>query len=223
MRAYRLSRSVMTRYRGSILTKEVIAGIVLAGFSCLALANNLGENGAWQFSTQQDKVNRSVTLDQIEKKQSGYYEAIKPVYHYTTYIQRQYNCTLSSSTVGNTGSNATTATNSSPSVSNTGATTSSTLANSASNSFPESGAINSSSASGSSSSSAYSLPSSLANSQSNSGSMSSGVTSSNTSATTGSVTAGSGASEQVLNSQQSNSGTLSASVAGSTACSGPFN
>jgi hypothetical protein len=67
------------------------------------------------------------------------------------------------------------------------------------------------------------MPSSLAYSQTNGGSLNSGVTGSNTNATTGSVTAGSGASDQVLNSQQSNAGNLTASVVGSTACSGPFN
>ncbi|MEY4140292.1 MAG: hypothetical protein RLZZ371_2474 [Pseudomonadota bacterium] len=210
-----------------LITRYVRLALVVAGLAMSALgvmANNLGENSGWQFGTTQDKVNRSVTLDQIEKKKAGYYDAIRPVYNYTTYIERQYNCSLTSSTLGNSGTNSTTATNSSPTVSNTGATTSSALANSASNSFPGSGSTNTSNATGATSASAaYSLPSSLANSQTNGGSLNSGVTGSNTNATTGSVTAGSGASDQVLNSQQSNAGNLTASVVGSTACSGPFN
>lgn len=190
----------------------------LALLSCGARANNLGENTDWQFGTTQDKVNKTAVLDQIEKKKAGYYDALRPVYNYSTYIERQYNCSLSSSTVGNIGTNTTTATNSSPTVTNSSATTSTALANSATTSAPGNGS-NGASTSGA----GYTLSSNLANSQTNAGSLSAGVNGSNTNAATGAVTAGSGSSDQVLNSQQSNAGNLSASVAGSTACSGPFN
>jgi hypothetical protein len=193
-----------------------LGGLLL--MACGARANNLGENTDWQFGTSQDKVNKTAVLDQIEKKKAGYYDALRPVYNYTTYIERQYNCSLSSSTVGNVGTNTTTATNSSPTVTNSSGTTATSLANSATTSAPGNGA-NGASSSGA----GYTLSSNLANSQTNGGSLSAGVTGSNTTATTGAVTAGSGSSDQVLNSTQSNAGNLSASVAGSTACSGALN
>lgn len=64
-----------------------------------ALANNIGENVAWQFSTTGDKVNRAVLEDMRLKRSSGYYSA--PVYNTT--IDRQYNCTVSSVSTGNQG------------------------------------------------------------------------------------------------------------------------
>ncbi len=194
----------------------VLSSLALLAFG--ARANNLGENFGWQFGTTQDRVNKTAVLDQIEKKKSGYYDALSPVYNSTTYIQRQYNCSLSSSTVGNVGTNTTAATNSSPTVANSSATTSTSLANSDTTSAPGNG-TNGASASGA----ASSLSNNLANTQTNGGSLTAGVTGSNTNSASGAVTAGSGTSDQVLNSQQSNAGNLSASVAGSTACSGALN
>lgn len=193
-----------------------MAGLALTAFG--AVANNLGENNVWQFGSSQDKVNKATALDQIEKKKAGYYDSIRPVYNYTTYIDRQINCSVSSFTSANTGTTSASASNSSPTVNNVGSTGASTDANSASNSLPDGsagGVLNSGAG--------YAPASSLANSQTNSGSLASSVSGSSTSATTGAVTAGAGTSSQTLNSQQSNSGTLSASVADSTACSGPFN
>ena len=64
-----------------------------------ALANNVGENGAWQFETTADKANRAYLEDMRQKKQSGYYAA--PVYN--TYIDKQYNCSVSSLATGSQG------------------------------------------------------------------------------------------------------------------------
>ena len=61
-------------------------------------ANNLGENTVWQFNTAQDKVNKTTTLDQIQKQKAGYYDGLRPVYNYTTYIDRQFNCSVSAMT-----------------------------------------------------------------------------------------------------------------------------
>lgn len=63
------------------------------------LANNVGENFAWQFQTAGDKLNRAAIEDMRQKKQSGYYAA--PVY--TTNIGRQYNCSVSSVAAGSQG------------------------------------------------------------------------------------------------------------------------
>lgn len=195
-----------------------LIGLALVLTSSGAGANNLGENTVWQFNTAQDKVNKTTTLDQVEKKKAGYYDAIRPVYNYTTYIDRQFNCTVSAMTTANTGSNSNSAANSSPTVNNAGTTSSSTDANSASNSLPQSGVSGQLS-----SGSTYPLTSSLVSNQSNTGSLASGVNGSTTSAATGAVTAGAGTSNQALNSNQSNTGMLSASVTGSTACVGPLN
>ncbi len=202
----------LPRHKGAI----ALVALSLTAFG--ALANNLGENSVWQFGSTQDKVNKATALDQIEKKKAGYYDSIRPVYNYTTYIDRQINCTVGAYVTGNSKTQSLDATISSPKVDNVGSTVVSTDANSADNNLSDgtSGApLNTG---------AGNAPAgSLANSQNNSGSLASSVTGSNTSATTGAVTAGAGTSSQTLNSQQSNSGTLSASVVDSTACSGPFN
>lgn len=62
-----------------------------------ASANNLGENGAWQFRSATDLANLSLVLDAIEKKRAGGYAA--PAY--TTTIERQFNCGITASALGN--------------------------------------------------------------------------------------------------------------------------
>jgi hypothetical protein len=66
-----------------------------------ASANNVGENAAWQFQTSADKVNQAALQDMIQKRKSGYYAA--PTY--TTNIGRQYNCNVTATAQGNSGSN----------------------------------------------------------------------------------------------------------------------
>ncbi|WP_422084805.1 MULTISPECIES: hypothetical protein [Variovorax] len=73
--------------------------------SSMALANNVGENAAWQFQTSADKVNQAAVQDMIRKQKSGYYAA--PVYNTT--IGRQYNCNVSATSTGNDGNNSTVA------------------------------------------------------------------------------------------------------------------
>lgn len=199
-----------------------------AAAGCLAVAlsgvpvqaNGLGENGSWQFQTSQDKVNKGAVVDLIERKKGGYYDSFKTTINNNTYIDKQYNCSLSAYSQGNSGSNGATASTSSPSTSNSGSTSSSTGANTASNGVSQFGlpgvlvALNGTTAPGTGA---------VANTQSNSGSLSSGVSGSSTSATTGAISADGGRTEQSLNSQQTNSGAQTASVAGSTACAGPLN
>lgn len=72
-----------------------------------ALANNVGENAAWQFQTSTDKVNQAAIQDMIRKQKSGYYSA--PVYNTTNNIGRQYNCNVSATSTGNDGNNSTVA------------------------------------------------------------------------------------------------------------------
>ena len=185
-----------------------------------AWANGFGESSGWQFQSQQDRVNKGAVLDMIERKKAGFYDAMRPVYHqtYTTYIDKQFNCTVSASTSGNNGSNSASASTSSPAVSGSAATNSSADANTASSSLTQAGLTGIVSLRG--------VPApagALETGQSNTGRLDSSVIGSPTSATTGQVTAGGGLTDQVLNSRQSTSGNLSTAVNSSTACMGPLN
>lgn len=213
----RLSTSVGKSQSFRLALRAVAASVV---FSVSPVgANGLTENQSWQFQTSQDRVNKGAVLDLIERKKGGYYDAIKTNINNTTYIDRQYNCSVTALATGNSGSNATTASTSSPNVTSSGATTADTAANSASNGLAQSspfGVLQS----------GVLVPAGsngINSNQSNSGSLSSGVTGSTTSSSNGAVTSGSGVSDQVLNSQQSNTGTLTSSIQGSTACIGPLN
>lgn len=64
-----------------------------------ALAQEVGENRAWQFETPQDLAARAAIADLIAKQRAGIYAA--PVYNTT--IARQYNCSIAASAVGNSG------------------------------------------------------------------------------------------------------------------------
>jgi hypothetical protein len=195
-----------------------LAAALLTAFS--ARANGLGENGSWQFNTTQDKVNKGAVVDLMERKKGGYYDSFQTTINNNTYIDKQYNCSLSAYSQGNSGTNGMTASTSSPSVNNAGSTTAGTQANTANSGVSQFGlpgvlvALN-----------GAGLPSSgaVANTQSNSGTLGSGVSGSSTSASTGAISSGGGHSNQALNSEQSNAGTQTASVAGSTACAGPLN
>jgi len=79
----------------------VASAAVLASLSLPAMANNVGENYAWQFRTSTDKVNQAAILDMLEKKKSGYYAPP----NYTTNIDRQYNCSVAATATGNEGTN----------------------------------------------------------------------------------------------------------------------
>jgi hypothetical protein len=74
-----------------------LAGLALLAAPLPALANNLGENGAWQFKTAADRANQAVVLDLIEKRRGGYYAA--PIYNTT--IAHQYNCSISAVATAN--------------------------------------------------------------------------------------------------------------------------
>ncbi len=78
-----------------------VSMLAIGSFAPIAMANNVGENYAWQFQTSADKVNQAAILDLIEKKKSGYYAP--PTY--ITNIDRQYNCSIASTATGNEGTN----------------------------------------------------------------------------------------------------------------------
>jgi hypothetical protein len=89
--------------KGKVMRRLIVSATILwiAGGAPAALANNVGENHAWQFETSADKVNKAAIADMIEKKASGYYAP--PVYNTT--IERQFNCSVASTATGNQGSN----------------------------------------------------------------------------------------------------------------------
>lgn len=218
-----VSRTTFQDLRTSLARKLCWTLAALFGAAAPALANGIGENGAWQFQTNADKVSKGAIVDLVERKKGNYYNAFQTVNHIanTTFIDRQFNCGVSATSSGNSGSNGMTANTSSPTVNNTGSTSASTAANSASNGLSgnlPSGVIN-----------GTAIPlgagaGELSNSQSNAGTLSAGVSGSASNAVTGAVTAGGGRSDLALNSDQQNQGSQQvASIAGSTACTGALN
>src|SRR4051812_13991743 len=81
--------------------KWAAAAVAVAAVSTPAFANNYGESLAWQFLTTADKVNQAIIQDLIQKRKHGMYAA--PVYNTT--IEKQFNCTVQSSAIGNNGTN----------------------------------------------------------------------------------------------------------------------
>ena len=166
-------------------TKILTAAAAVLLSATPAQANNLGENGAWQFRTGADLANAAAALEVMERKRAGGYSAPS----FTTNVARQFNCGVSASALGNSGSQ--TALANSPTV--TGASANS-QANASDTAVDGEGAGRSSTA------------------QSNSGAVTSGVNGATHTAINGS------SAPQALNSSQSNGGTQSAGVTGSTAC-----
>jgi len=204
------------------------AGLALAALAASlssvplsVLANGLGENGSWQFQTTQDRVNKGAIVDLIERKKGGFYDSFKVTNINTsyTYVDKQFNCTLSSQASGNADQSSMSALTSSPTVTNSASTTSATTANEATNALTQNGVPGVVLASLSPS---YPYNGSLGNNQANNGALNSAVNGSATHSNTGPVSAGGSNTDQVLNSTQNNSGSQSSSISGSTACNGPF-
>jgi hypothetical protein len=214
----KLEGTWLRRSLGGLLAVTAAGAAVWVG---PAFGNGLGENGSWQFETSQDRVNKGAIVDLIERKKGGYYDSFKTINNNTsyTYIDKQFNCELSAQAAGNTGSNSNAATTSSPTVNTSGSTNATTTGNTATNGTSQNGfpgVLSQNYGPG------YPYNASLGNNQSNSGALNSSVSGSSTAANTGPITAGGGASDQMLNSNQSNNGSQQASVTGSTACAGPL-
>lgn len=207
--------------RRLVATVTALAGGFVAWCAMPAMANGLGENGSWQFETSQDRVNKGAVVDLIERKKGGYYDSFKTTNYNTTYnyVDKQFNCSLSASASGNQGQNSTSASTSSPTVNTTGSTNANTAANQATNGTAQNGfpgVLTAYAGPG------YPYNASLGNNQSNAGALNSSVSGSSTAANTGPISAGGGATDQMLNSNQSNNGSQAATVTGSTACNGPL-
>lgn len=201
-------------------------GLLMASAAVLspsmARANGLGENGSYQFLTSQDRVNKGAVLDLIQRKKGGFYDSFKTTNYNSnyTYVDKQVNCLVSATSSGNGGTNGISAATSSPTVNNTGTTSADTNANAATNGLSQAGFPGFPGVLVAGANTAVPYGGSLGNNQSNSGALNSAVSGSSTNAATGAIAAGSGVSDQVLNSNQSNTGSQAATVSGSTACNG---
>lgn len=164
---------------------RVVVGIALAAAGGTASANGVGENVGWQFQTSADKVNRAYLEEMRQRRKAG-----PANYNYNTYIDRQFNCNVNASSLGNQGTNTTLASaTSNPTVAGSG---------SANDSLTDLGGD----ATGTANATV--------------GQESSGEITTNVEGTV--TTNPSNQSTQALNSDQSNSGTQSASVSSSSGC-----
>jgi hypothetical protein len=169
--------------------------LTLGMLALAASANNLGENGAWQFQTSTDKANQAAVQDMIQKRKSGYYAA--PAY--TTNIDRQYNCNVAPTAVGNEGTNSTLA--NSPSTTGVSATAT--------------GNANTTQVRGDGSQ-VEGTPVRSGGSQADTGQTNTGAVGSFVRGSTSTDVRG--WADQALNSDQNNSGNQTANVSGSSAC-----
>ncbi len=156
--------------------------------SAPASANGLGENYSWQFQSQADRANRAFIEDMRLKRKSGYYAP--PVYNTT--IERQYNCNVSSTSTGNSGTNSTLA-----ATPSTAGNSGSALGNNSQTAVDQAG---------------LTATATLTETQTNTGEVESNVRGNVSSNVEDNQT------WQALNSDQQNTGNQTASIDGSTAC-----
>jgi hypothetical protein len=197
----------------------LLAGWVACSFLAgPVLANGLTENVPWQFQTTQDKVNKGVIVDLMEKKKGGFYDSYTTTNNIsnTTYIDKQFNCSQTSGATGNADTLSNQTSTSSPTVTPSSALNASTTGNTASNGLTQMGSL------GVLTAGLNGVPggSATTNDQATSGTLSSGVTGSNSSSTTGTINSGGGQTNTALNSNLTNTGYQTSSISGSTACSG---
>lgn len=181
-----------------------------------ALSNGVGQNTPWVYDSAADKQVKLIAADAIARRKGGFYDGFDVNNSYNTYIYRQVNCSVSSSSTGNSGLTTAGATTSSPVLNNASSTSSTTAANAASNALPGAG-LN-----GLLLASAGELGATgvLNNEQASSGVLNSGVSGSTSTSTTGPLAAGGGQTSQVVNSEQKSEGVINAVVSGSVACDG---
>lgn len=81
------------------MAKKFFFTIFLMGLSPVQplLANNVGENAAWQFQTAAERASLMYLEEVRQRRINGFYSA--PIYN--TYINDQYNCSVNSTAAGN--------------------------------------------------------------------------------------------------------------------------
>jgi hypothetical protein len=213
--------------RANTLVAAAVCSAVTAAFGIsAAYANGFLENQPWQFDTANDKIAKASMEDLRQKKKGGYYDGFDTTVNntYTTNIDKQINCNVTASAVGNTASNGVTSNASSPTVDLPGSIGASATGNSSNTSTT--GSTRANGADGSSSSSATGNGNSgsagqLSNtSQGNSDSpQNASVDGSSINSSVDGMNTSGGRSDVALNSNMSNEGSpQTASVDGSTAC-----
>ncbi len=75
----------------------VLTGIAITCLPNAVRANNYAESSAWQFRSSTDRVNQAAILDLIERRRAGGFAAPAQ----TTVIERQINCSIVASALGN--------------------------------------------------------------------------------------------------------------------------
>lgn len=211
------------------MTRTTTAVLLLSTTLCAsaARANGLGENVPWQFESANEIAARAAVADLIEKKRNGYYgPSVNNAYN-NTYINHQTNCSVSSSALGNSGSNGVSASTSSPTITNGATSSALTTGNSTSNllgggnpvqvaGLTDASTTGNWATGGSAGSSGY-----IGTSQGNAGSqLGSGVYGSSNTSSSGAVGAGGGTTSSAINSTQSNGAAQTSTISGSAACTG---
>lgn len=191
---------------------------IASSFMCVSFAVFGGvmiNNERWNFRTSTDISNRSAVVDLMERKKGGYYNSfiVNNEYVTTTNIAGdQNNCSQTVSSVGNSGTNVTDATTSSPSSSADGTLGSAAIGNDYQTGLDT--ALNGGevSAQGDNSSMA------TVGQTNESSNQASSINDSAISNTAGAINASGGYSDQQITSSQTNSGNQSASMSDSVAC-----
>ena len=183
--------------RCCLASRAVMLGMMLSSTLGIsqAFANGYNEDGSWQFQTSADMANLAAVQSLIQQKDGHMFQpsSTSNLYNTMTTIQHQTNCSVSSTAVGNSGTNGI----SGNSSSSTGAIATST------------GNLSTSTLSGQT---ATGTPGTLTNTPNNSGQIGS------TSANNGTSSSAGGNLHEVLNSSQSNSATQTSTQTGNTAC-----
>ena len=115
------ARTRVPTFLPRLLRGGALASLLVA-FAGTGLANNVGENAAWQFQTSADKTNQAAIQDMIQRKKAGSYGAASTTNNSNTYIGRQFNCDVNATAQGNQGSNSTVANSPSTSGANANST-----------------------------------------------------------------------------------------------------
>ena len=182
------------RTTSAVLTLGILFVPILVGGPA-AFANNYSEDDAWQFETSADMANEAAEQDLIQQKQNHMFQP--PVTNYTTTnattIGNQTNCTVTSTAVGNSG-------------------TDSEGGNSSDASGAQAASVGNTGTSTISGDGATGVPGELLNSQVNPGTVIS------TSANNPTVSSASGSLTEALNSAQANEAMQTSTQTGDTAC-----
>jgi hypothetical protein len=188
-----------------------MGGAIIVGavsFGTVALANGYQEDGSWQFQTSADKANLSAQANIMQLQRGGYYDSFHSTNfntnNYTTnFAGSQINCSVSATSVGNSGTTTAATSTSSPVTSTSSNPTSTAMGNSSSYSIAGANAKGGGTIGNSTT-------------PTNTGAVGSSVGSS--SSTSGAINASGGTSTTTTTTSQTNAASQMASINDSKAC-----